>query len=187
MLEELKKERERLKYLINNKKNEILITRDASSLDKIFQLEALEKELDSINEKIFFNTKPVISNDIVELLRVSEDKNIFMIRLCDTKDVVGRIEYRGQHYNMMLGDVGYEIKEKFRGHNYAYQALSLLGELLYREGILDFWITCYSTNKASMKIISNYGGKFMENIGELNLYECSTKLENGKKLVLNDK
>lgn len=186
VLEKLKEEEARLKYLINDKKNEILISKGEIVCKKKAELKKIEEKLQFVQQEIFNYTKPSISDGVIDLIKVSNNKDIYMIKLSETNQVVGRIEYRGYHYNLMLGDIGYEIYEVFRGNNYAYKALCLLGEMLSQDGIDDFWITAYDDNKASMKIISNYNGEFVEKIGGLNLYVCSSKLDTYKKRRLNE-
>ena len=175
-MDELLKEKRQLEYLINNKKNEIIISKGEERQTKENELKELKKELEEIKEKIINITPRATSDDLIELIEI--EKGIYLIRLNVTKMIVGIIKYRGYHYSMMLGDISYEIYEPFRGNNYAYKALCLLSELLYNNNIDDFWITAYTDNIPSNKIIQKFNGEFIQKVGDLNLYNCCTKLEN---------
>ena len=73
-----------------------------------------------------------------------------------------------------------KINKEYRGNGYAYQALELLGELLYEQGVTDFWISTFEENIPSIKTIEKYGAINLENEENSNvkLYSCMTKRRN---------
>ena len=110
-------------------------------------------------------------------LRTENDNiiNFYDIYLKDIDKCVGYIKYRGYHNNEKIGDVGYVIYPKYRGHNYAYKALILLSQHLNEFGIEDFWITCDIDNIPSKKTIEKYAQIYPKELGDNTLrYECPT-------------
>ena len=126
----------------------------------------LEEKIQSIKDKIFLFTPPIKSNGLIELRKMIDGRNDnpnditgnYSICLANKKEVVGEITYRGYHFDEYIGDIGYTIDIKYRGNNYAYYALCLLGELLRENGIDNFWISTYKDNIPSVKTIEKYGG-----------------------------
>ena len=119
-------------------------------------------------------------------LRTENDNiiNFYDIYLKDIDKCVGYIKYRGYHNNEKIGDVGYVIYPKYRGHNYAYKALILLSQHLNELGIEDFWITCDIDNIPSKKTIEKYAQIYPKELGDNILrYECPTmeKIKTHKK------
>lgn len=101
--------------------------------------------------------------------------NFYDIYLKDRNECAGYIKYRGYHCGEKIGDVGYVIYPKYRGHNYAYKALILLSQHLNEFGIEDFWITCNIDNVSSKKTIEKYTQVKPKELGEnILLYECQT-------------
>lgn len=64
--------------------------------------------------------------------------------------------------NYYLGNIEYEIYEKFRGNNYAYQVSKILGEFALSKGVDNLIITANPKNKASIKTIEKLGCRFIE-------------------------
>lgn len=90
-----------------------------------------------LDDEIKLSIPPVKTGKLVDLRIMDESKN-FNIFLHNQSIEIGTIEYREYHCSEYLGDVGYIIDEKYRGHGYATEALELLSEKLYEEGITDF-------------------------------------------------
>ena len=61
-----------------------------------------------------------------------------------------------------LGQVGYHIEEKFRGHHYAYKACVLLFEVAKQQGMESLLITCNPDNIPSRKTLEALGGTLLE-------------------------
>ena len=61
------------------------------------------------------------------------------------------------------GNVGYNIKESYRGHHYAYYACKILFKIAKEEfGLNELIITCNPDNDASYKTLKRLGGKLVE-------------------------
>ena len=71
---------------------------------------------------------------------------------------IGTIEYTNTS-NPIPGNISYEIKKEYRGHNYALRALRMVGKQLLDEGITSITITApNNTNYPSIKTIERFGG-----------------------------
>lgn len=75
--------------------------------------------------------------------------------ICVETVEVGRVVFRYGTKEQLryCGHIGYHIEEKYRGHNYAYQALQLLMKELQKEGYQSVLISCSPDNVASKKTI----------------------------------
>ena len=106
-----------------------------------------------------------------------KEKGVYNIYLSGTKDYVGFIEYKGYHVSRRTGDVGCQILSKYHKKGYAYYANVLLGDILFKNGIKDFWGSALKENIASCHLMEKYGGvKIAEDeyLGVV-LYECKTR------------
>lgn len=103
---------------------------------------------------IMMDCSLIIGNDIVDLYK-ENNTNIegkYIICLRDTKTIVGNVDYRPG--NFFIGNIGYEIKEQFRGNNYAYHATYLLLQILCLNGINQANISAKINNIASIKTLN---------------------------------
>ncbi len=122
------------------------------------------KRLNLLIEKYNLICPPVSSDGEIEL-RMYHDPfsndidSYYDILLCGSKTRVGYITYRGYHTDDFCGDVGYGIEEEYRGNGYACKAMRLLGDILKRHNIDDFWVSAYNDNIPSIKSIIKYGGE----------------------------
>ena len=87
------------------------------------------------------------------------DKEGNRIGACDLR--VGHSE--GLYYG---GNIGYNLKEEYRGHHYAAKACRLLFDLARKHDLGYVIITCNPENIASRKTCEYLGGKLLE-IAEL--------------------
>lgn len=136
---------------------------------------SLRHRIFDLQDELVFILQPANTNGIIDLRR--QDEYSYYICLHDTNNIIGEIQYRGYHFDSLLGDVGYRIEPEYRGNKYAFQALVLLSELLYERGISDFWISTCNDNIASLKTIERYGGILIKNesiYDFINLYLCQT-------------
>ena len=108
--------------------------------------------------------------DLVERARVSEKASFdgvptifYDIYVSDFK--VGKCDLRLKNDGFMYyyGNVGYNIKESYRGHHYAYYACKILFKIAKEEfGMKELIITCNPDNDASYKTLKRLGGKLVE-------------------------
>ena len=78
---------------------------------------------------------------------------------------VGKCDLRLKNDGFMYyyGNVGYNIKESYRGHHYAYNACKILFKIAKEEfGLKELIITCNPDNDASYKTLKRLGGKLVE-------------------------
>jgi len=93
------------------------------------------------------------------------DTVLFNIIRCEDKVVLGRCELRlGFNDDIYyLGQIGYSVVPKYRGHNYAFKASKLLLSLAYNAyGMKEVIITCSPNNLASYKTLLKLNGELLE-------------------------
>lgn len=110
--------------------------------------------------------------DLVERARVSEKTSFdgvptvfYDIYLSGSNLKVGKCDLRLKNDGFMYyyGNVGYNIKESYRGHHYAYYACKVLFKIAKEEfGMKELIITCNPDNDASYKTLKRLGGKLVE-------------------------
>ena len=153
--------------------------------DEMLQItDAIYKYYDTIEEidnKIKLSLPPVKVGELVDL-RTSDRHSEFAIYLHGKSIKIGKIDYRDYHCNEYLGDIGCSIDKQYRNHGYATEALSLLNEKLYEEGIPDSWITTRDDNMSSIRIIEKNGGELLKKEKGVYLYKVPTKLRNSDKI-----
>ena len=134
-----------------------------------------------LQEKLdYYECETVASDDEIELKRISPNiDSIYPIYLKSEAKKIGHIDYSGYHSSVIVGDVGYIIDADYRGNNYAYKALILLSDYLYRNNIPDFYISVFFDNTPSLKIILktvlNYDGDIVSVNGDMVTFKCITK------------
>ena len=121
---------------------------------------------------IIMTKNPDASNDKIDL-----KKNIhkggkfgeYYILLHGTNTKVGQIGFYSKE------SVGGLIYEEYRGNHYLYEALNLLSQILYNNGIECFYPIIHKDNIASIKLVERYGGRLIKELdGGLVQYECKT-------------
>ena len=158
----------------------------AKTLSERFSLSDKKREY---CRELYNSLPPIKSNGVIELRLQYEDmdkdlsgiKRTYYICLCANKEVIGIIKYSGYHNDKYLGDIGYRIASRFRGNNYSYQALCLLGELLKENGINDFWISAEKENIPSIKVIEKYGGISIFENSRIKCYCAKTFIDSKKR------
>lgn len=77
---------------------------------------------------------------------------------------IGKISIRiGRNYHSYYnGNIGYEINEEARGHNYSYYASKLVLAVAAYHNMKDIYITCSKSNAASRNIIERLGADLVE-------------------------
>lgn len=148
------------------------------------QLKNLDNQLLKLNNKIRGLEPRVIVGDKVDLVLVEYKLLWNYIIYNKNEKRVGEIEFRGYHTDKYCGDVGYYIDYLYRGNNYAYYALSLLGDTLRIKNYEDFWISSKFCNYPSISTIRKYGGKLLAIRDDVYMYECSTRDEINKKILI---
>lgn len=140
---------------------------DICTIDKIkniIDVNLLYKKLNIITKDKY---NPVISDDKISLCTMKKEDNIldkkssfFNIVLNDTKEIVGDISYNYMNEGPSeLGNVMYNVKEKYRHNGYCTRALSLLIKLLKNNtynGNKDLYLA--TINEYSIRVAKRNGG-----------------------------
>lgn len=161
-----------------------------AKIDELYTKEyLLNKKIEDLQYELFWIKSPIKNNGTIDIRKIVDgnenSKNsitgTYSICLSKEKKVIGEISYRGYHINEFLADIGYRIEENYRGKNYSYQALCLLGELLKENGIEDIWISAHLDNAPSIKTIEKYGGIPIKSYHNICLYCAKTFINNKSK------
>ena len=102
--------------------------------------------------------------DIYELYKC-RDHYIYYIVLHDTSSIVG---YVGVDYSdgpHVIGNVGYEVFRKYRGHGYAKKSLELLCDVFFQRGMDLSILVINPKNVASIKTAESFGGVLVKTSG----------------------
>ena len=150
--------------------------------------ELYKEKFNAINEKYwllqekldYYESDTIGTDDEIVLKRFTKNiDDMYSIYLKDEVIKIGHIDYRGYHDSSITGDISYVIDSNYRGHNYAYKALVLLSDYLYKNNIPDFYISVFLDNVASLKIIlkaiTSYGGDIVSLNGNMITFICETK------------
>ena len=89
----------------------------------------------------------------------------FDIRLPGKTDPIGRISLRvgnTKHVKMYAGNIGYEIKEEYRGNRYAVKACNVIKRVAIDHGLKTLWITCDPDNYPSRRTCEILGCELVE-------------------------
>ena len=116
----------------------------------------------------FLDTNDLYNDQIKLVLNYTQEGNeekqfvpAYQFHICDLNGkIMGQISLRVGHNDRLYygGNIGYGVKEEYRGHRYAYQACLLLEKLARKHDLEYLIITCDPNNIASSKTIqlANY-------------------------------
>ena len=116
-----------------------------------------------VSEKTSFDGVPTVFYDIY-LSSSNLGSNLTGSNLGSNLKV-GKCDLRLKNDGFMYyyGNVGYNIKESYRGHHYAYYACKILFKIAKEEfGMKELIITCNPDNDASYKTLKRLGGKLVK-------------------------
>ncbi len=117
-----------------------------------------------VSEKASFDGVPTVFYDIY-VSGSNQGSNLTGSNLTGSNLKVGKCDLRLKNDGFMYyyGNVGYNIKETYRGHHYAYYACKILFKIAKEEfGLNELIITCNPDNDASYKTLKRLGGKLVE-------------------------
>lgn len=166
---------------VNDDPNFIYKSEYSELKDSLYKL---VDEQEEIEEKIRVNRKADIEGEKIDLRKCDNYGQVngyYFICLHGKSEKIGTINYIAYHASY-IGDVGLSIREDYRGNGYGYEALCLLGEILYKNNISDFWVAIYKDNIPSIRNVEKYGGiPFKEERGIV-YYECKTFCRKDKNI-----
>lgn len=125
--------------------------------NKLINKKIYKGNIVSLREK--FKTSSITSFDGVP--------TIYYDVLDNENNKVGTCELRLTCEDEMYyyGHIGYNVIEKYRGHNYAYYACLLMFDIARKEHKMnELIITCSPENIASYKTLEKLNGKFIEQV-----------------------
>lgn len=121
---------------------------------------------------MFFNTDFLKNDEITLVLEKTVDGDVekdwvpaYHFAICDDKGTkLGTCDLRIGHNEKIYygGNIGYRVKEEYRGHHYAGKACLLLFELARKHDMGYLIITCNPDNYASKKTCEYLGGELLE-------------------------
>ena len=102
-----------------------------------------------VSEKTSFDGVPTVFYDIY--VSGSNQGSNLKVGKCD-------LRLKNDGFMYYYGNVGYNIKESYRGHHYAYYACKILFKIAKEEfGMKELIITCNPDNDASYKTLKRLG------------------------------
>jgi predicted acetyltransferase len=93
--------------------------------------------------------------------------NHYQIVKVVTKEKVGQIDLRlGYTWDLVhyAGQIGYGVRQEFRGHHYAAKACLLLKSVARQQHMDVLWITCNPDNWPSRKTCERIGATLVETV-----------------------
>ncbi len=100
--------------------------------------------------------------DIYEKKFLGKKVNYF-ITLHDSYEIIGYVQVNYHDVvDPFYGNVGYEIKEEYRGHSYAYKALELLSSVMVERGLIEPLICIKDDNYPSINTAMKFGARIVK-------------------------
>ena len=151
--------------------------------ERLYKLYDIQYRLES---KIKAKDLIVVAESSEIELRVAKEEliNTYYIYSKELSIEIGTITYRGTNDKLYEGDISYRIEPDYSGHSYAYKALCLLSDYLYRNGVDHFVISAHRENVASVKTIEKYGGIMLPSdrlYPGIKIYSCDTREKESEK------
>ena len=195
-MNERKKQVEEITTELNHaKKHLVSLKEDFTKIideDKKFKYESyIAEQIQRINmltdDLDFLLYPPTYTNGEIDLYMRGRqylgdnDKEIqFDIRLPNEIQTIGEVVIRyGKHNKMPYGNIGYNIKKGYRGHNYSLKALNILIDFMLENDMEKPIMTALTTNIPSNRLIQNFGAELiatLEDDNELyNVYEVDLR------------
>ena len=174
--------KERLLELLDEKNSLFFELKDEVDKEKKGEIRERIKKIDNVVVRYHnvLDDKPVMIGEKVDLYRyILEVEERYVICLHNTKQIIGNIDYMGERKlsKDFFGNIGYGVDPEYKRKGYASEALKLLTDKLYKEGINKVYITTLKTNVASKGLIEKFGGVLMKKYSKNFLvYECDLNL-----------
>ena len=181
------------------KRNKELKLRKKDLYDELEYMEfkkmELYSELNKVKEELAMykdelDDEGVLKGDKVDLYKalLHDEDYEYSYKIClhGTKEVVGQIEYGNtveEPYKGWEGDISYSIKEEYRGNGFALEALKVLTDKLYSDGIKEVYVATSRNNVSSQRVAEKFGGKIDSQLSDEYsvIYKCDLKKIKGIK------
>lgn len=149
----------------------------------------LKDQANDLREELrFLGYRKIATDEEIDIYENPVERGVkkYHITLHNVPKEIGSIKISyGATAIHRFGHIGYEIDEKYRGHNYTLRALEMLKDEMIEKGLLFPTIAAFPNNLPSIRIIENFGGKLIheaQNRFDWNIYQVRLK-EKTKELV----
>lgn len=172
--------------LLVEEKNSLFFELKETSEDKKDSFRKRIQKIDSVLVKYrnVLDESPTMVGEKIDLYKyILEKDDRYVICLHGTKDIIGNIDYMGEKKPSkdFFGNIGYGVNPEHKRKGYTSEALKLLTDKLYKEGVTKVYITTRKTNVASQGLVLKFGGKLMEKYSKrLLVYECDLNVIKNK-------
>lgn len=178
--------KERLLELIDEKNSLFFELKEAVSEERKEKIRNRIKKIDDvlIRYRNVLDEEPVMVGEKIDLYKyILEEDERYMICLHGTKEIIGNIDYMGERKlsKDFFGNIGYGVNPEHKRKGYVSEALKLLTDKLYKEGISKVYISTLKTNVASRGLVEKFGGKLLPKYSKnLLVYECDLNVIKNK-------
>ena len=126
-----------------------------------------------IKDFIFLDPGKLVDDELelvlVKKIPANDERSVvpyyeFEMKNMQTRETMGNIRLR-IGYNERIhygGQIGYDVKEEFRGQRFAARACKLLLPFAKRNGLTELWLTCDPENKPSRRTVERLGAQLVE-------------------------
>ena len=125
-------------------------------------------------------TKMVAASEELDIYEEKKciDHYVYYVVLHDTFSIAGYITAMYDDGPHSIGNVGYEIYPRYRGHGYTRKALELLCDTFLERGMEESVIVIHANNIPSIKTTEGFGGVLVKSSGTTtgrNVYSVDIK------------
>lgn len=169
------------------KRMDLLMKRKTCSKEEfseyIPKINSLLDEINVLHYELSLLRGPDFTNGVIDIYSDEDNdeiESIYFITIYGSQEKIGRIRVTWKNIEPQYGNIGYSLKENYKGNHYTLQALELLKDTMINKGLTKPIFTAKPDNIPSIKTIENYGGKLIEEATEeqnYNTYEVDL-LEN---------
>ena len=139
------------------------------------ELHALLNKLNAMYDVV---TKPLIaSSDEIDIYEENKGMKAFIYHLTLHNDIkpIGYIRVSYDDKPSIYGNIGYEIRIQYRGHNFTNKALEMLEDTMINQGLTIARLTVHPTNFASIRVIEKFGAEEVEKKEKQTFYKYYQK------------
>lgn len=152
----------------------------------------IKEEMTKVSKKLcelrgLMDSKSKLEGKKVDLYRRGIEEYYYDVCLHGTKEVIGHVGYRGKLDKICkgsTGNIGYYIAKQHRRNGYMSEALQILTDKLYKDGIKEIYIAIDPSNIASIRVAEKIGGKLMNKVSSdfSVVYKCDLEIIKKNKM-----
>ena len=152
--------------------------------------DSLREKAKALREELRFLTFRKIATDYeIDVFEEPHQRGVkyYHITLHDIPKEIGYIKVSyGANCVQKFGNIGYELDERYRGHNYTIKALEMLVDEMLSRGLEKPTIAAKPSNIPSVRIIEKFGGRIIygsQNQFDWNIYQVDLSKKKGQTLM----